>query len=96
MKLKVGDKVSLVGIVSQTAAGYRLLPRGPEDLTRDTTTPLADGGAYEAQAMTISETKSEHRSVQTYLWIALAALTALGGGLMIQYYLGNRPGGIAR
>lgn len=88
MKLKVGERLNVVGVVSQTQAGYRVLPRFATDLVRVAASKDAAHDASDpAQSTTTIAPRNAFGDAMKYI-----IATAVGGvllvlGLGIQYVL---------
>ncbi len=76
--IKVGDRLMVSGIVNRTASGFRLLPRGREDIELS---EAEDSGQILGEIQTDDEwalpPRERHRSPTAYLLIAALAMIAL-------------------
>lgn len=80
-KLYVGDELSVTGIVSQTAAGYRILPRYESDIV------LIKNPEKEKthEEETIPDRSKETKTIFQYLVAIGVTATLISTGLFIQY-----------
>ncbi len=75
--LKNGDHLAVIGIVSQTKSGYRLLPRYSSDLQ------IQESPSSVAQSSNLTATNTKDEVIK-YLTVTAGALTLVLAGLMIK------------
>lgn len=80
-KLYIGDELSVTGIVSQTAAGYRILPRYESDIVL-IKNPEKEKSQEEE---TIPDRSKETKTIFQYLVAIGVTATLISTGLFIQY-----------
>lgn len=95
-QFRAGDTLTVTGIVSETAAGYRILPRDNNDIVAvrasDSQTGQTQGenAGREPQAITIPAHEDPRASTMRYFYVTLIAALVLAAGLFAQYYLDRK------
>ena len=87
-----GDHMEVVGIVSETSAGLRILPRTVDDIViqkqsvSEEQTGEVLGASIEKQTIEFPE-NNKATQVKLYLYITIGALVVVFGGVLVKVYL---------
>jgi len=90
-----GDHMEVVGVVSETSAGLRILPRTVDDIViqkqneGEEQTGEILGAAIEAETIDFSP-NNKGQQVKTYLFIAAGALVVILAGVLAKIYIKRR------
>lgn len=94
-QFRKGDTLVVTGIVGETTAGYRILPRDIDDIVSEqpSNSTTGNNAQTERQVITLPAHEDPRTTMMRYFWVTLIAAVALAGGLLMQYYLDRKKQG---
>lgn len=91
-QFRKGGTLAVTGIVGETTAGYRILPRDADDIVSEQpiNSTTGNNAQTEQQVITLPAHEDPRTTMMRYFWATLIAALALAGGLLLQYYLDRK------